>query len=498
MNDRHSTKPSPSTTDPVGPNRIARVDAPEIGITCEIEKHLVGLLEKCDYPIEIRYHHKRSRTIAMRRGELSDLSSRLYAGVGIRVIVNGRRGFAATSDLTAIGLEQALRQALELARAAGRHGSKELRLAGKDRLARGTFTLPGFHELNALPLEQKYDLVRTGEERLRNESRSIESASCQYSEIFEEKLILTDDGAHARIQLVRPELRMGAFAGRDGQLKTGRDAIGATGDWQCLFRNRDVNECIRRSVQTAVDLLDAPEAEGGRAKVVLSPAMVGLLSHEAIGHTVEADFVSAGSVAAGKLGQMVASPLVTLADSGHSEFYEGAGGMLPVDDEGVYTERTVIIEQGRLVSYLHNRESAAQFEVAATGNARAWEYDDEPLIRMRNTYIEPGTSTLDDMIAGIDEGFFIDGPEGGQADATGEFMFGASRVRRIKNGKVGPMVQKMTVSGNAFAVLQSVDAVGSDFQWDLGAGYCGKGQPAKVDAGGPYLRCELLLGGAQQ
>ena len=117
---------------------------------------------------------------------------------------------------------------------------------------------------------------------------------------------------------------------------------------------------------------------------------------------------------------------------------------------------------------------------------------------MRNTYIEPGKDRLEDMIAGIDDGYFVDGPEGGQADATGEFMFGASRVRRIRKGKLGETVQKLTVSGNAFDVLKSVDAVSTDFRWDLGSGHCGKGQPAKVDAGGPYLRCEILAGGAQK
>ena len=159
--------------------------------------------------------------------------------------------------------------------------------------------------------------------------------------------------------------------------------------------------------------------------------------------------------------------------------------------------RVDIIKDGKLVNYLHNRETAAHFGVEPGGNARAWEYTDEPLIRMRNTFIQPGQDDLNEMIAGIKDGFFIDGPEGGQADATAEFMFGASKVRKIRNGKLAEHVQKITVSGQAFDVLKTVDAVSKDFQWDLGAGHCGKGQPAKVDAGGPYIRCEVLIGGAQ-
>jgi TldD protein len=116
---------------------------------------------------------------------------------------------------------------------------------------------------------------------------------------------------------------------------------------------------------------------------------------------------------------------------------------------------------------------------------------------MTNTYMEPGTSTLDEMIASTEDGYLLDGPRNGQADATGEFMFGVQEARRIRNGKLGELVKGVTISGIAFDVLASVDAVSDTFKWDLGSGYCGKGQPAKVDAGGPYVRCRAILGGQQ-
>src|SRR5204863_5833889 len=146
--------------------------------------------------------------------------------------------------------------------------------------------------------------------------------------------------------------------------------------WECLFRSATPDQLSERAAQRAVDLLSASYCDGGRKKVLLSPALVGMLTHEAVGHTVEADFVAAGSVAAGKLGQRVASELVTLCDSGQSEHIEGAAGSIPVDDEGVRAGRTVIIQSGMLASYLHDRESAARFGVAPTGNARAFEYSD--------------------------------------------------------------------------------------------------------------------------
>ncbi|MBL8020597.1 MAG: TldD/PmbA family protein [Leptospirales bacterium] len=445
--------------------------------------------------VEVRHHRKKSRTIAVRKSELTDLSIKRSEGTAIRVLIGGVWGFAASSLSDRGSLEKTLRQAERMARTLGSRKKHQAHLASV-QLARGEYELDGYKELNDMPLEEKVATVSRCEERLRSEN-GIESAHCQYAEIFEEKFIVTSDGADCVIRTVRPELRFSAFAESGGHVSSGFDSVGVSGGWQCLFQDRPLDSFIETASRNAIDLLDAANPEGGTHTVILSPAMVGLLSHEAIGHTVEADFVKSGSVAQGKIGQMVASELVTLCDSGKSEIRDFAGGIIPVDDEGVVAGNTTIIEKGKLVSYLHNRESAAEFGVAPTGNARAWEFSDEPLIRMRNTYVAPGKDRLEDMIAGIDSGYYIEGPEGGQADATGEFMFGASRVRAIRRGKLAEPIQKVTVSGNAFDVLRSVDAVSQDFRWDLGSGHCGKGQPAKVDAGGPFIRCKILVGGAQ-
>jgi TldD protein len=277
--------------------------------------------------------------------------------------------------------------------------------------------------------------------------------------------------------------------------RPGSEAVGATGGWDCLFARASPEALADKAAAQAVDLLSAGYPEGGRVRVLLSPALVGLLTHEAVGHTVEADFVQAGSVAAGKLGQRVASERITLLDSGASELQPGAGGTLAVDDEGVLAGKTTIIREGVLTSYLHDRESAARFHVAPTGNARAWEYEHAPLIRMRNTYIAPGDASLAEMIALLGDGYLLDGASNGQADSNGEFMFGTREAYRITRGERGPLLRGVNISGQAFDVLRSVEAVGREFHWDLGSGHCGKGQPAKVDAGGPWLLCTVVLGG---
>jgi TldD protein len=133
--------------------------------------------------------------------------------------------------------------------------------------------------------------------------------------------------------------------------------------------------------------------------------------------------------------------------------------------------------------------------VPPTGNARAWEYDDEPIIRMRNTYLEPGTSSLEEMIGSIDDGFLLSGAGSGQADANAEFMFGVQEAHEIKNGKLGRLLRGASISGDAFEVLKGVAMVSSGFEWAIGSGHCGKGQPAKVDGGGPYVRSRVVVGG---
>jgi TldD protein len=445
--------------------------------------------------VELRYHKKTTRNLSVEKGRVDQAKVSEHTGVGVRVLDAGTWGFASTDRLEAGAVRRAVDAARSAARASSAMRHEKLEALPATELARGRFDEPGYQELLDTPIEERLELSLALEASARAASSKVTSAGCGYSEVFEEKGIVTSDGARAWTRLVRPEFRMMAVAQDAGELQRGARMVGATGAWDCLFQRASAEQLAEEAARMAVDLLSAGYPEGGRRRVILSPAIVGLMTHEAIGHTVEADFVAAGSCAAGKLGQRVASELVTLCDSGQSEYLPGAGGTLSVDDEGVPTQRTVIIEDGILKSYLHDRESAARFGVAPTGNARAWEYDNEPLIRMRNTYIAPGQQSLDELIAGTTDGLLLDGPRNGQADANGEFMFGTLQAWPVKDGRKGELMRGVNISGIAFDVLQTVDGVASDFQWDLGSGHCGKGQPAKVDAGGPWLSCEVLVGG---
>ena len=247
-----------------------------------------------------------------------------------------------------------------------------------------------------------------------------------------------------------------------------------------------------------IDALDRKRSgvfvTGGEKTCILAPDPACMLVHEAIGHTVEADLVMGGSIAGRYLGKPVASELITLGDFAHDRSELRVPQPIYVDDEGSAARDAMIIENGILTGYMHDRDSAAACGVAPTGNARAFTFADDPLIRMRNTAILPGNSSLEEMIAATDDGLYLVQAGMGQADTTGEFMIAIIEGYEIKNGKLGNAIRDTVCSGYAFPVMSSVDMVGDSVGWDIG-GLCGKGQPMVTAAGSPALRCRLKIGG---
>ena len=232
----------------------------------------------------------------------------------------------------------------------------------------------------------------------------------------------------------------------------------------------------------------------GNKTVILGGKMSGMLAHEAVGHTVEADLVMGGSVAGPCLHKQVASELVTLIDYAHTALGETVPLPVYLDDEGTLAKDAVLIQDGILVGYMNSRESAEYFGMEPCGNARAWDFNDEPLIRMRNTAILPGKSSLEEMIESIDDGYYLVNTSNGQADVTGEFMFGVSMGYEIKKGKLGRAILDTTVSGIAFDMLKTADMISDTLSWES-SGFCGKKQRMPVGLAGPDIRCKITIGG---
>ena len=443
--------------------------------------------------VEARYQARVTTEVTFVNGELERIRVAENRGCGIRVLVDGCWGFSSTNNLSL--LKESLSDAISAARVLAQAKKNKVKGLAKSKMVTGIFQTSSNGNLSDIDIEQKVQVAKEGEKAARS-NRAVKAASCGYRETLDHKAIVNSDGADVEILDSKPEFSVVAIAKRGSHSATAHEGIGVTGGWNDLFKKSHLEYALTAS-ERAAKLLDAKQVRGSKSTIILDPAMVGLLSHEAIGHTVEADFVLSGSVVKNKMGEQVANELVTLVDSGKSEIANNAGGTIIVDDEGVDAGRTAIIEKGILKSFLHNRESAMIFGIEPTGNARAFQYDDEPLIRMRNTFIEPGTDKLEDMIKDTKHGYVVKGAKNGQADANGEFMFGAEEVYSIENGEVKELMRGASISGNAFEVLRSVDLVGDEFHYDIGTGYCGKYQPAKVDGGGPYIRCIAVIGGLQ-
>ncbi|MCK5481267.1 MAG: metalloprotease TldD, partial [Gammaproteobacteria bacterium] len=252
----------------------------------------------------------------------------------------------------------------------------------------------------------------------------------------------------------------------------------------------------RDAVRQALVNLDAVAAPAGSVPVVLGPGWPGILLHEAIGHGLEGDFNRKGTSAfAGLVGQQVASPLCTVVDDGT---LEGRRGSLNVDDEGVVSQNTVLIEKGILKGYMQDRMNAGLMGVTSTGNGRRESYAHLPMPRMTNTYMLAGEHDPQEIIASVDKGLYAVNFGGGQVDITsGKFVFSASEAYLIEKGRITRPVKGATLIGNGPDVLKRVSMLGNDLQLDTGVGTCGKeGQSIPVGVGQPTMLIdELTVGG---
>jgi TldD protein len=257
---------------------------------------------------------------------------------------------------------------------------------------------------------------------------------------------------------------------------------------------QDLKENIAKLYEHLRCKTEGVYAEAGVKECILDADLAGVFAHEAIGHTTEADLVLGGSIAGEYIGKQVGSDLVNMVDFANTAFGDTCPVPVYVDDEGTIARDAVLIEKGVLKGFMHNRETAGHFEAALTGNAKAYRFSDEPIIRMRNTTVLPGDSSLEEMIASIDNGYYLLRFNNGQADSTSEFMFGINLGYEIRNGKIGNAIRDTTISGVAFDTLKTVSMISKDMSWSC-AGMCGKKQMIPVGMGGPAIKCKVSIGG---
>ena len=437
---------------------------------------------------EVFAEDRRVASARLDDGKVEEFVSGRERGAGIRVVRGDTTGFAHTADLSETGL----RMAADAAAAAAQGAPGETTVAVLERRE----TRPP-HTIEVLPetvaKARKAEILERADHAARAESDSIRQVSASYADSRRRVLIANSDGLLVEDDRVRTRFGVSCVAVGDTGMQTGTEAPGRTMGFE-IFDEIDPEEVARIAAQRALTMLRARPAPRGKLPVVLKRGAGGVLFHEACGHGLEADLVDKdASVFRGRVGELVASPLVTLVDDGT---YAREWGTYAIDDEGAPAQRNVLIEDGVLTDYMWDLVRARKHGRASSGNGRRETYQHLPMVRMTNTFLLAGDVDPDDIIRDTPNGLYCVALGGGQVDtATGDFVFGITEAYMIENGEVTDPVRAAQLIGNGPETLRLVDAVGNDF--DTWAGTCGKdGQGVPVSSGQPTLRvAELTVGG---
>ncbi len=439
---------------------------------------------------EVFAEDRRSSSAYLDDGKIEELTAGRDRGAGIRVVVGETTGFAHTADLSEAGLLAAA----DAAAAAARQGGGGTRTVA---LTRQPVTHPSPARIlpAAVPKADKVDLLRRADEVARASGGEIRQVSASYGDSRRRVLVANSDGLLTGDDQVRTLFSVGCVALGDTGMQTGRESVGHTVGYE-LFERYDVEELARAAAQRALTKLAARPAPTGELPVVIGPGGGGVLFHEACGHGLEADLVAKGaSVFAGRRGEQVASPLVTLVDDGTVATEWGAFGC---DDEGTPAQRNVLIADGVLTDYMWDFLRARKEGRARSGNGRRQSYQHLPMVRMTNTFILNGPDDPEAIVADTARGVYVAKLGGGQVNtATGDFVFGMTEAYLIENGRITEPLREGNLIGNGPEVLTRIEAVGNDFAFGP-PGTCGKdGQGVPVGDGVPTLRVAGMTIGGQ-
>ena len=453
-----------------------------------IERVLGAALRTGGEFAEVFAEDKRSSSAVFDDGRVEELSSGRDRGAGIRVVVGDTTGFAHTADLSEAGLLEAATAASAAAKGGG-GGSRTIALTRQPTRPAAIEVQPGDVSKAA-----KVALLRRAEDAARSRGGSITQVSARCSDSRRRVLIANSDGLLTDDDQVRTAFSVSAVATGDTGMQTGRETVGHTIGFE-LFDRFDVEELALRVADRALTKLAARPAPSGEMPVVIGRGGGGVLFHEACGHGLEADLVAkSASVFAGRRGEPVASPLVTLVDDGTMA---GEWGAFAVDDEGTPAQRNVLIEDGVLTDYMWDFLRSRKEGRARSGNGRRQSYQHLPMVRMTNTFLLDGDEDPEAIIAGTPNGIYIAQLGGGSVNtATGDFVFGMTEAYLIEDGRITEPVREGNLIGNGPKVLQDIEAVGNDFA--MGSpGMCGKdGQSVPVGDGVPTLRvARMTIGG---
>jgi len=464
------------------------------GLSESLLEQSVGnaIARKADYA-DLYFEFRTVESFSLEDGIVKKANKNVSQGVGVRVVVGDKTGYAHSDDVTVDNLRIATRTAQAIAQ--GGDGTQAVAI-------RGRAPAHDLYHLATPPLEvaldRKIALLNQIDIVARRHDARIKNVLATLG--VEQKLVLIAGSSGFIVGDVQPLVRLNVTCiAEDGTLRQhGTYGGGGRVAFDFLIEGERGLRFARAAAEQALRNLHAVDAPAGTLTVVLGPGWPGVLLHEAVGHGLEGDFNRKQTSAfAGRMGEQVASPLCTVVDDGT---IANRRGSLNVDDEGTPTGRTVLIEKGILRGYLQDRMNARLMKMPLTGNGRRESFGHIPMPRMTNTFMLAGDSTRDEIIRSVDHGLYAAHFGGGQVDITnGKFVFSATEAYLIEGGQITRPVKGATLIGSGPEALKRVSMVGNDLALDEGIGTCGKdGQSVPVGVGLPTIRIDgITVGGTR-
>jgi len=449
-------------------------------------QQLAELVKKhsADY-IEAHLEENQTNHINYRGRELESIDRSTAIGGNVRALVKGGWGFASFNNLheLATRVELAVKQAQFV-------GREESKLAEVAPVIDKVLTRAGTNPVN-IPLTDKKKLLDEYNDIIWGTPR-IQTSAINYGDSHKKVIFINSAGSYIEQERNDITLRLSAVATEGSEVQQSGVSLGSSVEFAAI---QGLHHQVEQLAQRAVELLSAPQVKGGEYTVVLDPVLAGVFVHEAFGHLSESDFVYENEHLRQimTLGKEFGTTELNIVDSAQVPDLRGS---YKYDDEGVPATKTYLIREGKLVGRLHSRETAAKMNEEPTGNARDISYRHPPIVRMTNTYIEPGNASFDDIIADIKEGVYARNWYGGMTSME-MFTFSAGEAYMIRQGKVAELLRPVVLTGNVFNTLKNINAIGNDLDMNQGGG-CGKGgqSPLPVSNGSPHIRIShCLVGG---
>jgi TldD protein len=466
----------------------------KFGITGhDLETYISEALSAGGDYADLYFEYLATSSIAIDESIVKSAIQGVSLGVGVRVISGERTGYAYSDDLSSEKIRKAARIAARIA-------------SGPSKIEKTPIQETTTHDLYSLmtapietSLDERVDLVKRADRAARASDPRVFQVTASYLDSLRQVLVATSDGAMTFDRQPMARLNVSVLACENGgSPQRGYAGGGGRMSLDVFHTEKTPEHFAQEAVRQAIVQLGAKPSPAGEMTVVLGPGWPGILLHEAVGHGLEADFNRKGvSAFSGRIGQKVASELCTVVDDGT---IRNRRGSLNVDDEGVPTQRNVLIENGVLRGYLSDKLSSRLLHNPTTGNGRRESYQHIPMPRMTNTYMMAGESDPEEIIRSVPNGLYCTTFGGGQVDITsGNFVFSATESYLIEGGRLTQPVRGATLIGNGPEALKRVSAVGHDLKLDEGVGICGKeGQSVPVGVGMPTVRIDrMTVGGTR-